>query len=1736
LEDFSSGCSSGLKLGQCLIAGILAIFTGISRLLPVTRWLSVTLSPDVPVVSTVGASSLKSSAWREKWGMFPIFFLNRRWRIPVVRLLGAFPYIFALMAFMSVGNVYAKNCVHEDYCTTENPFYKLGYGGQCTSYAWGRAYGKMGVSIQFTQNSGRHGKNWYQLVKSLPRGRQVQDNSIAVFAGDSSNSFGHVAYVESVNNGKVYFTEANVSTYSKNNGNYGGGKDGGEEKNKTIQGFENRGKGIGKIVGYIYLQQAPTLKLDSSIKVEPNPVIQGKWLKITAKISNRDGTKDFNNSLFAAFHPKGDVMTSLFQIELKNQQLPAGHDYEYSFGSSHVELSPGEYDLYIKEKRDDGSYPAIEAPGSLQNPITVKVVGSETDTDTDNDNTDTGNNAINTDVAENAYDGNWDVPYLSQVSDDYAWTHIRESACGPTSVAMLLRFYFPNSHIDMPEVYQAGTQTYTYHGPAIGYRNISFASGKTGNDGGTNHVGASYRGNYSGNYSGMTLSAMEKYLQNIWGIRTKNLYSVDEVYTALRNGPLLGHVYAYGNSKWGHYIVIRGIDEKGTISRNDDMIYINDPYDENNTLSYSEFFKKGQHGNAWFRDAVQLTPNETAKQREYTVIVDTGHNTFAGGNNSHHHFHLQKVNGNYDKWKYYYGGGDWYYPTENGHAARWSPKLAKTGYYQVSVKFRGDKDSGKVPYTIYSENGDELVKTVVNQHRVPAKWDHAILAESVLLENGAYVRASDIPAGSNIDAIKFKYLRPADDDNSAGSDAGSDAGSGDVTDSDDCASQNETPSTTNPTRQNVSDEILCLAKEYNIPPVIIQAIAFKESGWDQIRNGSVVTNHEPDGREGIGIMQVTKCPPKPKPDTGVSSCTGSISQAAYNQLKNDWRHNLAVGIETLNSKWKTQNSFVGNSLNAIDKGILENWYYPVMWYNGEGKRAETYVADAFSRMENSPAHLTGYWDDVTDINNPTKVVVMRKADGKGEAYELTDLINKGVTLHYWNSTTGEYFYLTSLSKEEYANRETSWPPSHATKGNSNGTTVSTVPVDEPPPSIIVRTLNKENGDIQISATGLGAAGTVKVDGKEVQGEWTSDGINLNLFDTTGITLESIEQPLHIEAFDNTGNKVVDGYYPFMDVPPDRWDSKPILKLWKEGIINGYGGDWAGYFKPSRAATRQEYVAVTVKASHSNTRARRTSRDSGKPFEDIELDNGFIEYIQTAKDLGIVSGCNEAKTMFCPERDTIRVEALKMTLSAFDKFKEPLKMFTEGHKVPTREFTDVKNKGDWYYPFVYTAQDEEVVHGYKDGSFKPTKVIKRNEMAKILCVAAFGPMECLADIVAKTPVDTTEPDDEADSNLPDESDTDGTDDSGDTTPDDGETGTGDDDGSDTDGTDDSGDTTPDDGETGTGDADELADDLDPDDNKPGDETAALRLKDGSIATNCTFSDITDDNWFVVPVKAFCSAGIIIGYSESGKRVYKPTQEANLVETLKVLLYASDYERIGEQSVGSDPWYKFFLNDAKDKGLSVDETKIGEPVTRLLAWTYLAKLFYGYTGPDLVQFLVDKDITSGKHPDYKLNRAELVTLAYRAANNPKKDIHYGLVDSPPDAEPDTSSDYGQAVANKANDKVGVKFPYVDKKYTYCARFARSMHGKPAKWPDAKGMCNYFQGKGLMKTDGEPTEGAVVCYLPGPSNWNYGHVAIAVGDNKEVGATSLRYGVTKRDIRFGAGYQGWVTADDYNNNYPQ
>jgi hypothetical protein len=156
------------------------------------------------------------------------------------------------------------------------------------------------------------------------------------------------------------------------------------------------------------------------------------------------------------------------------------------------------------------------------------------------------------------------------------------------------------------------------------------------------------------------------------------------------------------------------------------------------------------------------------------------------------------------------------------------------------------------------------------------------------------------------------------------------------------------PIANNPCYQEIKAEIAAIAKEKNIPPVIIQAIAFKESGWLHFDTQQHTLDYcvanvglplvkysracEKDGRVGIGMMQVTVFP----------------NDSNFNQLSSDWKYNLRAGVDKLWSKWQTQRTEAPNDTGLdIDPTVIENWYYPVMWYNGENARAWDYVKSAF---------------------------------------------------------------------------------------------------------------------------------------------------------------------------------------------------------------------------------------------------------------------------------------------------------------------------------------------------------------------------------------------------------------------------------------------------------------------------------------------------------------------------------------------------------------------------------------------------------------------------------------------------------------------------------------------------------------------------------------------------------------------------------------------------------------------
>ncbi|MBH0173791.1 transglycosylase SLT domain-containing protein [Fictibacillus sp. 23RED33] len=118
-------------------------------------------------------------------------------------------------------------------------------------------------------------------------------------------------------------------------------------------------------------------------------------------------------------------------------------------------------------------------------------------------------------------------------------------------------------------------------------------------------------------------------------------------------------------------------------------------------------------------------------------------------------------------------------------------------------------------------------------------------------------------------------------------------------------------------QNKMKDLITEVAIENGIPPEILKAIAYQESG-DTLKFQQFKNNGEPivSSDNGIGIMQITNHP------------TENVEDLKYNT-----RNNIEVGAELLKEKW----SWTGDELPKINDGdpdVLENWYFAVLAYNG----------------------------------------------------------------------------------------------------------------------------------------------------------------------------------------------------------------------------------------------------------------------------------------------------------------------------------------------------------------------------------------------------------------------------------------------------------------------------------------------------------------------------------------------------------------------------------------------------------------------------------------------------------------------------------------------------------------------------------------------------------------------------------------------------------------------------------
>ncbi len=117
-----------------------------------------------------------------------------------------------------------------------NP-YSGGYSN-CTWYAWQRTYDKLGISLPNWGNA----KNWYSKAKGAgyPVSLTAKANYIVVYGPSSVNSYGHVAYVESVSGKTMTISEGGyLGGYNKRSVSVKGPLDPGTKYEASLIGFIN---------------------------------------------------------------------------------------------------------------------------------------------------------------------------------------------------------------------------------------------------------------------------------------------------------------------------------------------------------------------------------------------------------------------------------------------------------------------------------------------------------------------------------------------------------------------------------------------------------------------------------------------------------------------------------------------------------------------------------------------------------------------------------------------------------------------------------------------------------------------------------------------------------------------------------------------------------------------------------------------------------------------------------------------------------------------------------------------------------------------------------------------------------------------------------------------------------------------------------------------------------------------------------------------------------------------------------------------------------------------------------------------------------------------------------------------------------------------------------------------------------------------------------------------------------
>ncbi|MBI1929575.1 cadherin-like domain-containing protein, partial [Candidatus Poribacteria bacterium] len=258
------------------------------------------------------------------------------------------------------------------------------------------------------------------------------------------------------------------------------------------------------------------------------------------------------------------------------------------------------------------------------------------------------------------------------------------------------------------------------------------------------------------------------------------------------------------------------------------------------------------------------------------------------------------------------------------------PRTATTGPLQVNATLNGASWSGSVAYQLTG----------------PQNIDGAAVPQNFTSRpTGSYTLSylSGGPSGATLSNITPSTTQSLE-------------GSGTI-----LYTLNFTTANKNPTSTEIANQIKVFAQQYQIPSVIIAAVIQAEgTGWKQFDdNGEPIIGPTGD----VGLMQINVNNP---------ALTFDVQR-----VRTDWIYNLETGCRILKEVkfdvWAKDTVSPYDSHYDTLPDIIENWYYPAAWYNGEGIQAYEYVTNIWNYLITPPPPANNFFSGIALLGNPQRL-------------------------------------------------------------------------------------------------------------------------------------------------------------------------------------------------------------------------------------------------------------------------------------------------------------------------------------------------------------------------------------------------------------------------------------------------------------------------------------------------------------------------------------------------------------------------------------------------------------------------------------------------------------------------------------------------------------------------------------------------------------------------------------------